>query len=106
MILNLQSFHFNKVFGKVAFCQKQINPVFDLKLEKPKEEKKDEGKKEKAQDAKKEKAAPAKKDKKADKPKPAAEPVDKSKEWAKNLPETKFNFYDFKTELVNAPDKV
>lgn len=47
MLLNLQSFHFLKAFGKVKFCgTKGMTPCFDLKIEKKAAEpKKDDGKK-------------------------------------------------------------
>ena len=52
MSLNLQIQHFKLAFGRITFCSKILNPNFDLKIEKPKQEKQPEKK-----DAKKE-AAP------------------------------------------------
>lgn len=40
MTLNLHIQHFQKSFGVMTFCTKQISPNFDLKIEKHKEEKK------------------------------------------------------------------
>lgn len=61
MTLNLQLRHIRLAFGKIIFCQKGINPNFDLKIEKQKPEKKEEPvKKEKQvkkEDPKKEKSA-------------------------------------------------
>ena len=79
-----------------------MNPVFELKIEK-KEEKKaaqapaKEVKKEGKKDTKKEQ-------KKPEKPAPVAEPK-KEVNWESSLPVLKFDFYDFKTLFVNAPDK-
>lgn len=120
MTLNLANFHLQKSFGKICFCKNVINPKFDIKIEKPKKDggagadggkdqakdqkkggdkqakggdKQEQGKKEKAKAQEKPKAVPAE---------PAEDPV---KVWVKTLPELSFNFYDFKTEFVNAPDK-
>lgn len=106
--LNLHIQHFQLAFGKITFCAKALSPNFDLKIEKPKEEKKD-GKQD---DKKKEGKKPdqgGKKQKEAAKPAPKAEPakatVDPAKQWEQSLPELPFDFYDFKTEFVNSKDK-
>lgn len=57
-----------------------------------KKDSKDQGKKEKPKEEKKATAPPA-------------EAVDPTKAWESSLPETKFNYYDFKTEYANAADK-
>lgn len=43
--LNLQSLALQKCFGKIQLCAKAINPVFGLKIEKPKKEEEKGGKK-------------------------------------------------------------
>jgi glutathione S-transferase len=114
MTLNLNNFHLQKSFGKICFCKTVINPKFDIKIEKaPKaggaDQSKDGGKDQKKQGGDKQSKQPekaAKEQKKQEPPKPPKEPAeDPVKVWAKSLPEIPFNFYDFKTEYVNAPDK-
>ena len=116
--LNLHIQHFQLAFGKITFCAKGLFPNFDLKLEKPKDDKKDGGKD--AKDGKKKdekKQSDAKKPEGGKKVKEAAKPVavveeekpketvDTVKAWEESLPELSFNFFDFKTEFVNSKDK-
>ena len=107
MVLNLQSFHFLKAFGKIHFCKNMISPLYDLKIEKKSEDKKPAAQ-DKKQDGKKQDAKKGGDKKAAEKPKPApkvVEQVDPVKKWEDGLPPTKFDFYDYKTLLVNAPSK-
>jgi hypothetical protein len=106
MSLNLKSFHFLKAFGKVQFCSKMINPVFDLKIEKKPvaekpADKKDAGKKDTGKkDAGKKEGGKKEAPKKEAAPKKAPEP---KKDWESSLSPLKFDFYDYKTLFVNAP---
>jgi hypothetical protein len=118
MVLNLKSFHFQKAFGKVQFCIKAINPVFDLKIEKkpaadkPADKKdagkKDDGKKDAGKkdagkkDAGKKDAGKKEAQKKEAAPKAAPEA---KKDWESSLSPIKFDFYDYKTLFVNAPSQ-
>lgn len=116
MTLNLSNFHLAKSFGKIVFCKNVINPKFDIKIEKKAKEggAADAGKgaeKVKADKNAGKKEAAKPKEQKAKEPttkeeKPAEKKVeDPVKAWATSLPELKFDFYDFKTEFVNAKDK-
>jgi hypothetical protein len=82
-----------------------VNPNFDLKLEKKPaaEPKKDAPKKDAPKKDAQKKDAP-KKETQAKKPAPVAE-VKKEITWEQGLPETKFDFYDYKTLFVNAKSK-
>ena len=114
MTLNLNNFHLAKSFGKIAFCKNVINPKFDIKIEKKGKEGgaadggKDGGK---GKDAGKKDSGKKEQKPQVPKPEPVAKPAeskeeeDPAKKWAKNLPELKFEFYDFKTEFVNSKDK-
>lgn len=55
-------------------------------------------------DKKQQKEQPKKKEEKKAAP-VVEEDVDLTKKWEASLPDTKFNFYDFKTEYSNAKDK-
>ena len=81
--------------------------MFDLKIEKPKKEEEKKGDAGSKKDAKKSAEKKKEPQKKAapEPKKEAAPPVDKLKEWETNLPALKFEFYDYKTLFVNAPDK-
>lgn len=56
-------------------------------------------------DKKPTKDQPKKKEEKKEKPAAPVEDVDPTKAWESSLVETKFNFYDFKTEYANSKDK-
>ena len=76
-----------------------------MKIEKEKKESKpDQKKQETKKDTKTEKKAEPKKEVKKEEA-PVVPQADPAKAWVANLPELSFSFYDFKTELVNAPDK-
>ena len=83
---------FSSVFGKVWYCTKEF-PFYNKPA--PVEKKED-----------KKKAEPVKK---AEKPKKVEEEEEEPKEKKKNpleeLPESPFNFFDYKTEFVNNPNK-
>ena len=90
-----------KVWASPANQEKKLDKKEDKKVEK-KEEKKEEKKVEKKEEKKPEKKQEKKEEKKVE---VEEAPAQKAKNPLDCLPETKFNLYDFKTLIVNAPNK-